>query len=200
MSIQAPIKEPEPEPEYDLDGYCKTLEKLVALSEKEYYVHVVDINRHQIVTARTLLWLVVVILGFDVALIDWIHNAISDDVRNISLYYACSFFLVVSAFLGIVAFTLSLLAIPAFGGYKPLYEKSWADYSNSAHALFDKCGQNVYLNTLNNILTNIDEACAVGNQTNADRGIKLRFSTYFSILSGAITIVTLIIFSFNFYT
>lgn len=187
------------EQEYDIEGYSKTLEKLVALSEKEYYVHIVDINRHQVVTARTLLWLVVVILGFNVALFDWISKIIGNDTQHISLFFACSFFTGLAAILGVAAFILSLLAIPAFGGYKPLYEKSWADYSNSAHESFEKCESEVYLNTLNNILTNFDKACAIGNETNAKRGTKLRFSTYFSILSGAITIITLMIFSFNFY-
>lgn len=37
---------------YDLEGYNKSLDKLVTMAEKEYYTNLVDINRHQVSVAQ----------------------------------------------------------------------------------------------------------------------------------------------------
>jgi hypothetical protein len=184
---------------YDSDGYLKSLDKLVAMSEKEYYVHLVDINRHQVVVAKTLLWLAVILIGFDIAIIEWAYTKASKLPNLVPILTSCYFFVITSIILGVLAFTFSAIAIPAFGGYKPLYENSWADYSNSAYEKLLSGHDSIYMNTLNDLLTNLDTACSKGNITNASRGLKLRISSILTMLSATFTGVGFIIFSFNYY-
>lgn len=184
---------------YDSDGYSKSLDKLVAMSEKEYYVHLVDINRHQVVVARTLLWLAVILIGFDIAIIEWAYSKTTKLPDLVPILTPCYFFVISSIVIGVIAFAFSAIAIPAFGGYKPLYQNSWADYSNSAYEKLLSGQDSIYMNTLNDLLTNLDTACAKGNTTNASRGLKLRISSILTILSATLTGLGFIIFSFNYY-
>jgi hypothetical protein len=184
---------------YDSDGYSKSLDKLVAMSEKEYYVHLVDINRHQLVVARTLLWLAVILIGFDIAIIEWAYTKVSKLPALVPILTPCYFFFIFSIIFGVIAFAFSAIAIPAFGGYKPLYNNSWADYSNSAHEKLLSGQDSIYMKTLNDLLTNLDAACSKGNTTNALRGLKLRVSSILTILSATSAGIGFIIFSFNYY-
>jgi hypothetical protein len=181
------------------NGYTSALEKLVALSEKEYYTHLVDINRHQVVVARTLLWLIVVILGAEIAFIDWVYDKIGNQNDHFSLLISTYVIAAISILLGVLSFVFSSLSIPAFGGYKSLYKNSWADYSNSAHDLWSQDDTLVYAKTLNEILTTIDLACDTGNQTNFKRGVKLRIASWLSIWSAGIAILSFLIFSSIYY-
>lgn len=184
---------------YDTKGYSESLEKLVAMSEKEYYVHLVDINRHQVVVAKILLWLAVVLLGFDIALIDWSYNKVFESFDLIKIITPCYIFLTLSITTSVIAFSFAGLAIPAFGGYDLLYKNSWADYSNEAYDNFINKEDLVYVNTLNNLLSNLDLACSKGNLTNASRGAKLRTSSIFIIISAILSGCGFIAFSFNYY-
>lgn len=184
---------------YDSEGYSNSLEKLVTMSEKEYYVHLVDINRHQVVVARTLLWMSVILIGFDITVVEWAYSKtvkLPDLIPILTPFY---FFVISSIVLSVAAFAFSAIAIPAFGGYEPLYENSWADYSNSAHEKLLKGDDSIYMNTLNELLTNLDAACDKGNTTNGARGLKLRVSSILTILSASLMGIGFIIFSFNYY-
>lgn len=192
------IKEKEQQPDeetYDIDGYKDSLEKLVTMSEKEYYVHLVDINRHQVVVARSLLWVGVVILGFNVASVDWLN----DKTQLLNVLVPSFIFIGFSTFLGVVSFALAALSIPAFGGYEPLYKDSWAEYACDANEELNNGNDIVYINTLNNLLGKIDKASRRGSKTNRKRGQLLRFSSIFIMASAVSLFISYVIFLFTFY-
>lgn len=184
---------------YDNVGYQKSLERLVLMSEKEYYTHLVDINRHQVNVARILLWLSVVIVGFDVALIEWTYQQVEDFPDAILLLTGSYIAFALSIISGVLGFSLSAYSIPAFGGYQPLYENSWAEYAQRAHNNFSECHDSVYEETLNDLLTRTDEACIMGNETNGKRGLLLRFASIAMMVSTALLGLGFIAFSFNYY-
>lgn len=184
---------------YDYEGYQKSLERLLSMSEKDYYTHLVDINRHQVVVARILLWLSIVIVGFDIALIEWTYGKTEPLPNFIPLLTGCYFVFVISIASGLVAFALSAYAIPAFGGYHPLYEKSWAEYAQRAYENLSCCHDSVYEETLTELLESADKGCVSGNETNGRRGLLLRLSSIATMVSSALLGVGFMIFSFNYY-
>jgi len=189
----------EDEVQYDSDGYAKTLEKVLTLAEKEYYVQLVDINRHQVVVSRTILWLLVVLIGFDFALIDWFHSSLSGENAKVSALAACWFFAIAAVVAGAIAFTFAALAIPSIGNYSKLYTNSWADYTESAYKNWEDGNSFVYETELSNILSKVDIACNQGSTTNHGRGVKLRIASIMAIVSAALTCVSFVVFSLNFY-
>lgn len=189
----------ENETQFDNEGYSRSLDKLVSMSEKEYYVHLVDINRHQVIVAKTLIWLSIVIIGSDVAVMEWAYSKSVNLPNLLPILTPCYIFIVLSILTGVVSFGFAVFAIPAFGGYKPLYDKSWAEYAAHAYEHFDKGSDSVYEITLNKLLTNLDLACSIGNETNASRGLKLRAASIGSIVSAFFAAIGFIIFSFNYY-
>jgi len=185
--------------DYDNEGYQKSLERLVLMSEKEYYTHLIDINRHQVAVARILLWLSVVLVGFDVALIEWTYRTVESSPDVIPLLTSCYIAFVVSIVSGVLAFSLSAYAIPAFGGYQPLYEKSWAEYAQRAYKNLADCHDSIYEATLTELLTRADEACIVGNETNGKRGLMLRYASIAMLTSSVLLALGFIVFSYNYY-
>ena len=181
------------------EAYTSTLIKLVDLSEKEYYTHLVDINRHQVIVARTLLWLVVVIIGAEVTFINWVYDQIGADEDSYNVLISTYVLNVLSIVAGVISFTLSLLAVPAFGGYDSLYKNSWADYSNKANELYEQHNHLLHAITMNDILTKLDQACFKGFKTNQARGKKLRIAAIFAIGSATIATIALIVFTFSTY-
>lgn len=184
---------------YDLEGYNKSLDKLVTMAEKEYYANLVDINRHQVSVARTLLWLAVVILGFDVSFIEWSFEKTKTIHEAIPFLTGCYIFVCLSVFCSIISFSFAVFAIPAFGGYAPLYKKSWSEYAQPAYEKLQAAEDSIFANTLNEILTNLDAACIKGSETNASRGFKLRISSIFSVIAIVLVFIGLLVFSINYY-
>ncbi len=184
---------------YDLDGYTKALDKLVSMGEKEYYIHLVDINRHQIGVARTLLWLSIIIFGFNISFIEWSFEKSKDIENYIPFLTGCYVFVCLSALCNIISFGFSVCAIPAFGGYAPLYKKSWAEYAQPAYKNLHEGQDSIFASTLNEILANLDAACIQGSETNASRGFKLRVSSIFVVSSIVLVFISLLIFSINYY-
>src|SRR4051812_9124090 len=185
--------------EYDLEGYTKSLEKLVSMAEKEYYVNLVDINRHQIGVARTLLWLSIIILGFNISFVEWSFDKSKDLPNYIPFLTGCYIFVCLSALCNIISFSFSVFAIPAFGGYPPLYKKSWAEYAQPAYKILHEGRDSVFATTLTEVLANLDVACVQGGETNASRGFKLRVSSIFAASSIVLVFISLLIFSINYY-
>lgn len=183
----------------DYDGYEKSLDKLVTMSEKEYYVHLVDINRHQVIVAKTLLWLSIVLIGFDIGFMEWAYSKAKDSADLIPFLVPCYIFVAISIFASVISFGFSVFAIPAFGGYEPLYDDSWADFAGTAHENLIGENDSVYEGTLNALLARLDKACATGNETNGARGFKLRVASIASIVSASSIAISFIIFSFNYY-
>lgn len=184
---------------YDSEGYSKALDKLVTLAEKEYYVQMVDINRHQVVVSRAILWLLVVLIGFDFAFVEWIYLKLSTRPDLLSNMVSCLVIISFAIVTGVVAFGFAIFSIPAIGGYSKLYENSWADYATSAYDRWESKEQFVYETELSKLLGKLDSACSIGSKTNHNRGIKLRVASVLSIISAALTCVTFIVFSFSYY-
>jgi hypothetical protein len=184
---------------YDSEGYSKTLEKLVTLAEKEYYVQMVDINRHQVVVSRAILWLLVVLIGFDFAFVEWMHSKLSTSVELFSAMVACLVIISFAITFGVVAFGFAIFSIPAIGGYSKLYENSWADYANNAYDRWESEEPFVYETEMTTLLGKIDSACSVGSKTNQNRGVKLRIASILAIISAVFTCITFIVFSFGYY-
>jgi hypothetical protein len=184
---------------YDSEGYSKTLDKLVTLAEKEYYVQMVDINRHQVVVSKTIMWILVVLIGFDFAMLEWIYSKISMDDNHFSTLVACFILSSFSIVTGVVAFGLAIYSVPAIGGYSKLYNNSWAEYASQAYDKWEKCEPFVYETEMTILLSKLDSACSVGNQTNHKRGLKLRNASILAIVSASLICITFLIFSFNYY-
>jgi len=189
----------ETEVDYDSEGYEKALDKLVIMSEKEYYTHLVDINRHQVIVAKTLLWLLIVIIGADVAFVEWSYGKVEITENRIPMLTPSFIFIGLSLLSAVAGFAYSSLAIPAFGGYEPLYKSSWGEYSNNAFQDLHKGSHSVYANTLTDILNQLDQACSVGNATNASRGERLRKSSYLSVAAIVLSAIAFIIFLSKLY-
>ncbi|GIC75345.1 hypothetical protein [Moritella sp. F3] len=187
------------ETKYDSKGYSKTLDKLVTLAEKEYYVQMVDINRHQVVVSRAILWLLVVLIGFDFAFVEWMHSKLSTNTELFSVMVSCLVIISLAIVSGVAAFGFAILSIPAIGGYSKLYENSWAEYANNAYTRWESEDQFVYETEMNTLLGKLDSACSIGSTTNHNRGIKLRIASVLSIISAVFTCITFIVFSFNYY-
>lgn len=185
--------------DYDNNGYSKSLEKIVEMAEKEYYVHLVDINRHQVIVARTLLWMSVVLIGLGFSVTGHIYKELNGEAQYFPTMVASLLLIFVSIFLSALGFTFSALAIPAFGGYKTIYEKSWAEFTEQARSQWSDKADFVNESTLSNLLEKIDSACNAGSVTNQKRGIKLRTSSLLIMASAILVTLGFLMFSFNFY-
>lgn len=184
---------------YDLEGYTKSLDKLVTMAEKEYYANLVDINRHQVNVARTLLWLAIVTLGFDISFIEWSFEKAKNFHKVVPFLTGCYIFVCLSALCNLISFGFAVCAIPAFGGYAPLYKKSWSEYAQPAFEKLHAGEDSIFATTLNEILTTVDATCIKGSETNASRGLKLRISSIFSVIAIALVFIGLLVFSINYY-
>ena len=187
------------EQDFDSEGYTKVLEALVERSEKEYYVHLVDINRHQVVVARSLLWLLVVIAGFCIAYIEWSIGKLTDERAQMLVLICTTVPAVLALVLSIVAFGFSMFAIPAFGNYQKPYENSWAEYLNKAYSRWESGEDLVYQKSLNQLLSRFDYICSECNKTNGRRGTKLRAAAIISICSASMMGLSIVLFCFNYY-
>ncbi len=123
--------------EYDYEGYEKSLEKALSLSEKDYWSQYVDVNRHQVNVAKTYLWVSVALVGAYVAVYDRYSGLVFGSACSITLAFLC-FILALVAF----AFGLCLYAIPARKGYKSIPNQSWGEFPQLANQLLTAKEQN----------------------------------------------------------
>lgn len=189
----------EVEIDYDTEGYKNSLEKLVTMSEKEYYTQMVDINRHQVIVARNLLWLAIIIIGFNFTYADWIFSKVQIDQSFFSTMIASYFFTFIALISALLCFGWSVFSIPASGGYDLPYNKSWADYSKIAYEKLMAGSDEVYEHVLTSLHEKIDQACSRGHATNNSRGVKLRNASISIIVSAISSVIALFIFCFNYY-
>jgi len=159
----------------------------------------VDINRHQVVVSKTIMWILVVLISFDIAMLEWIYSKSTIDKIHLSTLVTCFILSSISILTGVVAFSLAIYSVPAIGGYSKLYDNSWAEYATQAYEKWDKLEPFVYENGMTTLLSKLDLACSVGNQTNHKRGLKLRCASILAIVSASLICITFLIFSFNYY-
>lgn len=184
---------------FDMEGYQKTLERLVVMSEKEYYTQIVDINRHQVSVARILAWLAVVLIGFDIALFDWSYARVGQQPEFMPTLTWCYLMFTLAFLSAGFAFVAAIMAIPALGDYAILYDKSWSEYAEKAYDSVQTQSRVVYETTLNDLLGKLDSACFQGATTNGKRGRYLRLSSCAVMITLVFIIIGFLTFSFNYY-
>lgn len=170
--------------EPDYAGYVKSLEAIRDGLIKDYWVGLVDINRHQVNVARTYLWVAVALIGAYVAAIDRYHSLI---LSQVCVLVVCSFSFSMAA----VAFGVCLLAIPVRKGYRAIPSQGWGEFSGEAYNLLQGGSPNVQATFLANHIAKIDHAYAHNFRTNKSRAFLLRATSwllvssfFFAVLSG----------------
>jgi len=169
---------------YNYAEYEKSLERLLAISEKDYWTQYVDINRHQVNVAKTYLWVSVALLGTYFTILGQYNNYITT--------VACSIlFSVLGVVSAILAFGICLYAIPARNGYKAIPDQSWGEFSLLSNKLLKNKEENIYIKVLTNLINKIDKANHHNLNTNKKRALLLRKTSWvliasfvFSLLAG----------------
>lgn len=174
-----------PSNDYSYSEYEKSLEKILSMTEKDYWVQYIDVNRHQVNVAKTYLWVSAALLGAYVTFYEHYKSSIlSGTICPILL-------LTISFVAAVLAFGLCLYAIPARKGYKSIADPSWGEFSQQAHILLSKKEQNLYISMLSTLVDRVDLSTYHNVGTNQKRAKLLRatswvliFSFCFALLSG----------------
>nr|VFK34116.1 MAG: hypothetical protein BECKMB1821I_GA0114274_106115 [Candidatus Kentron sp. MB]VFK76750.1 MAG: hypothetical protein BECKMB1821H_GA0114242_107215 [Candidatus Kentron sp. MB] len=121
----------------DYEGYVKSLEKIPEGVSKDYWSSFIDIKRHQHNVGRVHLWISAALFGVYLAVFDKLFfGEISLDgyFPGISVESIVLSIVLLSSILAILAFGISLYAMPARRGYQPIQKK---DGENSRMQLID---------------------------------------------------------------
>jgi hypothetical protein len=162
---------------FDYSDYEKSLEKVLSMTEKDYWVQYIDVNRHQVNVARTYLWVSAALLGAYVAFYEQYKNTIlSSSLCPVLL-------LIISFVAAVLAFGLCLYAIPARKGYKSIADPSWGEFSQQAHALLSQKDQNQYISMLSSLIDRVDSSTYHNVGTNQKRAKLLRATSWILIFS-----------------
>lgn len=164
------------ETKYDYGSYEKTLERILSLSETDYWTQYVDINRHQVNVAKTYLWVSVALLGGYFSVINRYSEYISNDTFSMVFTF-------IGVFSAIFAFGLCLYALPARQGYKAIPNESWGDFSLLAHNLLQNKESNIYITVLTDLVDKVDIATYHNLSTNRKRALLLRKTSWVLIAS-----------------
>jgi hypothetical protein len=185
------------EQNYEYEGYEKALERILAISEKDYWTQYVDINRHQVNVAKTYLWVSAALLGA--------YSAIISKYGNYLIDTPCAILL--AAFGGIsaiLAFGICLYAIPARTGYRAIPEKSWGEFTAASSEFLKKKEKNIYIKLLTDLNNKIDKANHHNLSTNRKRALLLRKTSWvliasfvFALLAGTTSSLSVLINSEN---
>jgi hypothetical protein len=178
------------ETEYNYDDYVKSLEKILAMLEKDYWVQYIDVNRHQVNVAKTYLWVAAALIGAYTALYSQYEIIfLSSGFCTFSIY-------AISILLAVIAFGTCLWAIPARKGYKPIPEISWGEFSKMAYnQLCEK--ENSYISVLTNLVDRVDSSNFYNIRTNIKRATLLRITSWILIASFSMFFLSGVTFSFS---
>jgi len=155
-------------------SYEKSLEKILDLSQKEYWTHYIDINRHQVIVGRNNLWVAVALIGALLALYKSQHEQVNA-WSVLGILFLAAFFFVV------VAFGICLYAMPARKGYSSVYRTSWADFSLLAYDQLERNEPNAYASFLSDLIEKIEAANENNIETNTARGKLFRITSWLLI-------------------
>ena len=162
---------------FDYDGYIKSLEKILSMTEKDYWTQYIDVNQHQVNVAKTYLWVAAALLGAYAALYTQYKNVIlSSGVYAISTA-------IISILSAVIAFGFCLYAIPAREGYKSIAEISWGEFSKLAYNLLSDKNKNLYITILTKLIDSTDSSTYYNVQTNTKRAKLLRITFWILIIS-----------------
>lgn len=180
-----------PETDFNYDDYAKSLEKILTMTEKDYWAQYIDVNRHQVNVAKTYLWVAAALLGAYAALYSQYKNAVlSSGVLVISL-------VVISVLSAVTAFGLCLYAIPARKGFKSIAEVSWGEFSEQAHSMLSEKRKNLYISVLTKLADRVDISTNHNVRTNEKRAKLLRITSWILIISFSFSIISAITLSFS---
>jgi hypothetical protein len=162
---------------FDYDDYIKSLEKILSMTEKDYWTQYIDVNRHQVTVAKTYLWVAAALLGAYAALYSQFESVIfSSGACIISTA-------IISILSAVIAFGLCLYAIPARKGYKSIAEISWGEFSKLAYDLLSNKSKNLYIAILTKLIDSVDSSTNHNLQTNTKRAKLLRRTSWILIIS-----------------
>lgn len=170
--------------EFDYDDYVKSLEKILSMTEKDYWTQYIDVNRHQVNVAKTYLWVAAALLGAYAASYSQYKNAIlSSGFCTISM-------VVISVLSAVIAFGLCLYAIPARKGYKSIAEISWGEFSEQAYSLLSEKRENLYISVLSKLVDRVDSSTYYNVRTNEKRAKLLRITSWILIISFSFSLIS----------
>jgi len=172
------------ENDFDYDNYVKSLEKILSMTEKDYWSQYIDVNRHQVNVAKTYLWVAAALLGAYAALYSQYKNAI------VTLGLCTLSLIVISILSAVIAFGLCLCAIPARKGYKSIAEISWGEFAEQAYSLLSEKRKNMYISILTKLIDNIDSSNYYNVRTNEKRATQLRITSWILIVSFCFSVIS----------
>lgn len=178
--------------EYDYEGYEKSLEKALSLSEKDYWTQYVDVNRHQVNVSKTYLWVSVALIGAYVAIYDRYSGLVFGSACSITLAFVCFI-------LALVAFGLCLYAIPARKGYKSIPNQSWGEFPQLANQFLTAKEKNLYSKVLTDMVNKVDAVTVYNVTTNQKRAKLLRATSWILLVSLVFSLLTAISSFSNYY-
>jgi hypothetical protein len=172
------------ENDFDYDDYVKGLEKILSMTEKDYWSQYIDVNRHQVNVAKTYLWVAAALLGAYAASYSQYKNAIlTSGLCTISM-------VVISVLSAVTAFGLCLYAIPARKGYKSIAEISWGEFSEQAYVLLSEKRKNLYISVLTKLIDRVDSSTYYNVRTNEKRAKQLRITSWVLIISFSFSLIS----------
>ncbi len=165
------------EESYDYDGYEKSLERILAMTEKDYWTQYVDINRHQVNVGKTYLWVSAALLGaYAAAYSQFEANDFSLNSFEVLMF-------LIGIVLAISAFGICLYAIPARKGYLSIANPSWGEFSQMAYTYLCDKKHYVYSNLINKLIDRTDICVHHNANTNQSRAKQLRVISWVLIAS-----------------
>jgi len=174
-----------------LEAYQYSLEKVFSLAEKDYWVQIVDINRHQVIVGRNYLWVSVALLGTYIAGLREIKSYFDVIVSH----HCILLFIVSSIVLAISAFGCCLYAMPAKGGYQKLHTEGWGELSKIAHEMCFNSDEYQKTNFMADLISKLDHAASYNLVTNIKRGKMLRAVFWMLFSSFALALIAFLLTS-----
>jgi hypothetical protein len=172
---------------FDYEGYENSLKTILELAVKDYWVHYVDINRHQILVAKTYLWVCITIVGVIGSIFGAYRDAI---ISNQSLLLSLS----ATIFASIIGFGLCLYGLPARKGYLAIPDKNWSIFANDAYQHLKDKNKNIHSKILSKLIKKTDEANDKNLETIRLRAKYLRITSWMLMASFLFVLEFAIIF------
>lgn len=170
--------------DYDYDNYSKSLEKILSMTEKDYWVQYIDVNRHQVAVARMYLWVAAALIGAYATLYIKYENIILSEGLFVIMLF------IISAVCAVFAFGLCLYSIPAREGYMAIPQISWGEFSKNAYDLLSEKKSNLYVKILTALIDNTDRSVHHNLKTNKKRAKLLRFTSWILVASFSFSLLS----------
>ena len=172
-------------PEYPYLEYEKALEEVLKHASKDYWEQYTSINNHQVRVAKTYLWVAAAMLGAYSAIINMVL------VKTLAVPLCSIFYCILAILSALCAFGVCLYSLPPRKGYMRIGE-SWGTFSKMAYDGLANKEKSLYRNVLTALVDEFDNASFHNLQTNNQRAILLRSTSWLLILSFCFSVVSTI--------